>query len=112
MLLEAVVKIQTETGGEEKGAAAATEWKLESLSSHRFRCCLHCIVCQPPPSPQGRSRSFHNATHEEDVDWRAQPPSECAAAGYEFKQVTENKTCFLSCLCQTERTHDGKNTNM
>lgn len=51
MLLEVVVKIQTETGGEEKRAAAATEgsWKVYHLTGLDAVCLVLCASLRCPP---------------------------------------------------------------
>lgn len=50
-LLSATGEIQTEAG-EKKEYSTGHRGQLGSLSSHRFRCCLLCIVRQPPVSPK------------------------------------------------------------
>lgn len=46
-LLSANGEIQTEAE-KKKEHCTGHRWRLESLSSHRFRCCLSCILLQLP----------------------------------------------------------------
>lgn len=74
-LLSAVGEIQTEPGGK-KECSTGHRGQMESLSSHRFRCCLHFIVHQPPVSPKHtfHSHNIQNTTRGNIYWWVQHPP--------------------------------------